>query len=168
MSVLATIERQSCECAYMCLSACVRVSVCIHMCVCLSTYVCVCLSTCVCLCVCVCININNTILEKTMSIQLLSVLENNKIFAKFQSGFRKYHSTETAQGSQRPPNGCWWRHGLNPGTSGHQCSIWQSGQQHSFKQYGALGGGYLAQRWSVYMFERFDLSLSEYMPQIKN
>ncbi len=36
------------------------------------------------------------ILERIVSKQLLTVLENNKLFEKFQSGFRKYHSTETA------------------------------------------------------------------------
>ena len=36
------------------------------------------------------------ILEKIVSSQLLAALEENFIFDKFQSGFRKYHSTETA------------------------------------------------------------------------
>lgn len=35
------------------------------------------------------------ILEKIVSKQLLHTLETNNIFKKFQSGFRKYHSTET-------------------------------------------------------------------------
>ncbi len=35
-------------------------------------------------------------LETIVSSQLLAALEENNIFAKFQSGFRKYHSTETA------------------------------------------------------------------------
>ena len=36
------------------------------------------------------------ILEKIVSTQLFAALEKNQVFEKFQSGFRKYHSTETA------------------------------------------------------------------------
>ncbi len=36
------------------------------------------------------------ILEKAVSIQLISYMNNNLIFEKFQSGFRSQHSTETA------------------------------------------------------------------------
>jgi hypothetical protein len=36
------------------------------------------------------------ILEKLVYDQLLNFLNNNKIITKRQSGFRKYHSTETA------------------------------------------------------------------------
>ncbi len=36
------------------------------------------------------------ILEKIVFHQLQSFLNGNKIFEAFQSGFRKYHSTETA------------------------------------------------------------------------
>ena len=36
------------------------------------------------------------ILEKLVYDQLLNYLNNNKIITKRQSGFRKYHSTETA------------------------------------------------------------------------
>ncbi len=35
-------------------------------------------------------------LEKAVLVQLQSFLESNSIFEKFQSGFRKHHSTETA------------------------------------------------------------------------
>ena len=36
------------------------------------------------------------ILEKTVSTQLISFMNNNQLFEKFQSGFRSLHSTETA------------------------------------------------------------------------
>ena len=34
--------------------------------------------------------------EKSVSLQLLAALNDDQLFDKFQSGFRKHHSTETA------------------------------------------------------------------------